>query len=215
MSTTRVLIADSRRLFAEALADALGDRPNLEVVGSFPSHGREVLNVVSIESPDLVLLDMWIGEMQGSAVARLIKRRAPRCAVVLLSWFPSPGDMESLSRSGVSAVVSKGAGLAELEQVVRRVGSPDGAEEARAGNRPVSRPRATDGNDVDELARLITLTPREMDVLTLLAFRPKDIAETLQISEKTVRNHINNILRKTEARSAVEAVAIGRRNGII
>lgn len=202
-------------MFAEALADALGDRPNLEVVGSFPSHGREVLNVVAIKNPDVVLLDMWIGEMQGAAVARLIRRRAPRCAVVLLSWFLSPGDMESLSRSSVSAIVSKGAGLAELEEVIRRVGSSGEAEDRRVGNRPASRPRATDGTDVDELARLITLTPREMDVLTLLAFRPKDIAETLQISEKTVRNHINNILRKTEARSAVEAVAIGRRNGII
>lgn len=211
LSKTKVLIADTRRLFAEALGDALGDRPDLEVIGTFPSHGRQVLNVVGSESPDLVLLDFWIGEMHGATVARLIEKRAPECKVVLLSWFLSPAETQGHLQN-VVAMVSKGAGLAEVERVIREVTAADRVKD-RHGD--AARTDEARGTDADELERLIKLTPREMDVLTLLAFRPKDIAETLKISEKTVRNHINNILRKTEARSAVEAVAIGRRNGIV
>lgn len=210
-----MLIADTRRLFAEALGDALNDHHGFEVIGIFPSHGRGLLNVVDAEKPDIVLLDFWLGEMQGTTVARLIKRRAPDCRVVLLSWLLSPFDKKAAYRSGVSAIVSKDADIAEVEEVVRELadlletgGGDQDLSAFEAGQEP-----ETAGTQ--ELERLMTLTPREMDVLTLLTYRPKDISETLKISEKTVRNHVNNILRKAGARSAVEAVAIARRHGLI
>jgi len=217
LGETKLLIADTRRLFAEALGIALREYPQFDVIDHYPSHGREVVNVVDLHRPDIVLLDYWIGEMQGPTVARLIQKRLPACRVVLLSWFLNPTERKRAVEFGVEAVVAKDVEIDELVDVVRRLsarGGPTGRERPWVAGPGVGAVGQAD-EDVLQLEGLISLTPREIDILTLLAFRPTDIAATLKISEKTVRHHVQNILGKTRARSAVEAVAMARRHGLL
>jgi len=209
-----VLIVDPQPLFSDALAVALGMQSDLTVVDTRPRKGQEVVDAVIKLSPDVALLDYWMEGMDGPAATRLILSKAPDQKIILLCWFHGAREIREGVDAGAAAVLSKDVEVPNLAEAIRQVhlGHPLlGGEEAMGTGR---RER---GGKEQRWEILLTLTPRELEILSVLAAsgRPEDVAVRLSVSLGTVRNHIRNILAKTGARSHLEAVILVRRHGLI
>lgn len=216
--TVSVMVADSQRLFARSLAATLDETGEFKVLDASPETGLETIKLVSDSSAgcDLVILDYWIGGMTGPATTRAIRRTSVAPNVVLTGWFHTLAEVNEALRAGGAAFVSKSAGFSDLLETIRRVaaGDPSFYKVDGDGGLQVMQPLETEPDEIWE--RLMTLTVREIEVLSLISFAPVEkVAKEMSISLGTLRNHIYNILRKTHSRSQIEAIDIARRVGLV
>lgn len=211
----RVLVADEQRLFAEALGHALTAAPGQVVQAAEYGSGSAAIQAVIKTRPDVVVYDYWMPETTGPAAARYLATWAPGAKVVLLSWLHGPSEVAKAHRAGAAGVVRKSIRLDGLVQTI---------DEAATGRRLTlaEAPRGVVPGQPDLASEgvwqiLVTLTPREVEVLQLLSRgrSRNELAEELGISSATARNHLNNILRKTATSSGHEAVGLVRRAGLV
>jgi len=211
----KILIADTQPLFAECLGTALGMQPELEVLDERPDSGPAALAATVNRRPDILLMDYWMPEMGGPAAAALARSRVPT-AVAVLSWLCGPREIRNALAAGAAAFIPKSLGIKELADNLRRVGSGE------RGVFPAEfKPLVSSGADLAEGVRmwdkLASLTDREIEIIRLLGrgYSKSTVAPVLKVSPETARTHIENIRRKLDARTQVEAVAITRQYGII
>lgn len=218
VSPVSVLIADSQRLFARSLAVALDKAGGFDVLDANPGTGLETIKLLADFAGhcDLVILDYWISGMTGPATTRAIRRSSPAPRVVLTGWFHTTVEVDEGLRAGAAAFVSKGARFSAFLEVIRRVAGADPSlYRVDADGRLQVVPVPEDAGD-ERWQRMMTLTVREIEVLTLLSYAPVEkVAKQLSISLGTVRNHVYNILKKTQTRSQIEAINVARRLGLI
>lgn len=214
MNKISVAIADTQRLFAESLAGALNLEGDVEVRDHHATTGLGAVDVFVRLSPDILMVDYWLGEMNGVAATRQIRQRHADARVIILAWLCGPFQVQEARVSGAAAFVPKSVALDELIAIVR--GVHDGfsvfpassATSALEWNQSMPEPRG---------ARSLGLSPREIEVLQLSCEgkRTHEVAAQLSIGEGTVKNHVHNILTKTGARSLSEAVARARAQGLV
>jgi DNA-binding NarL/FixJ family response regulator len=206
----RVLIVDDHQMVAESLAAALQREPDIELVG-IAGTALEAKRLAETERPDVVLMDFRLPDQDGAAATEAIKARRPETQVVMVTSADDEAVLLRCVEAGCSGFIPKDRPVRELVEAVRAV---------HAGEALVSPPM---------LARLLPrlrpshrdarpdLTPRELDILGLLAqgISNQVIADQLGISRNTVRNHVQSILSKLEAHSKLEAVSTAVREGII
>jgi len=163
-----------------------------------------------------VLYDLWLRGMQGTAAALALRQWAPATKPVLVSWFHGRPQVRRALAAGTSAMVPKSGDLATLVALVRGVHERDPVEHGAELIRLVDLLRGESGQD-DGLTRLLTLTPREMQVLQLLSSGSptKNISQIVSLALGTVKNLISQILTKTGAGSQTEAVTLARRHGFL
>src|SRR3954454_1996908 len=187
----RMLLVDDHELVAEALRHALDKEPDLEVVGHATTVQQGVQAARDLH-PDVVLMDFQLPDGRGTEATTLIKQDRPATTVVMLTSQADGAVLAAALEAGCSRVVSQAANSGELASAIRSVL----AGEVRVPSSLLSqlaaylRPRpAALGSD---------LTPRELDVLGLLAQGKSTVAimQELVVSIHTVRNHIRNILTK-------------------
>jgi DNA-binding NarL/FixJ family response regulator len=176
----------------------------LEVVGSAAS-GEEALAIVQHDKPDLMLLDLRMPGMDGICVLNALKRieRPPR--VVVLTSFEKEEDIYRAIRAGAQGYLLKDTSESEMVAAIFAVSN---------GKRYI--PRHIAARLADRMMRA-DLTARELQTLELLAqgSTNKQIAETLNISDHTVRHHVNNIMEKLHVSDRTEAVATALRSGVL
>lgn len=217
MGSITVLVADNQFLFADALARCLGTLPDLEVLPDRPQEATRALEVVEADKPDVALLDYWLAGMTGPALIRVLSSRVPRTRLVHVSWFHGAPHIQASLDAGAAAFLPKGVGVDQVAEVVRRVHAGQTralAEKVGGLVQKVNRRAA----DVDgQWERLTELTPRELEVLRLLAdgLSVQDVCEALTVTEATVRSHIHHVLTKTGTRNQMEAVALAREHGVL
>lgn len=209
MSQIRILIADDHEVVRKGLMLVLSQEPDFEVVGE-ARDGAEAVAKASGLSPDLVLLDWKMPELDGLAAAASIRRLAPTVRTLLLSGAPIEDAALDALDAGVDGFVHKDispAGLAHAIRVVAAGKSYLGPEITRA---LIERAQIAE-------PRLVTLSPREMDVLQLMATAAtyREIGEQLFIGEETVRSHAKNILAKLDQPNRTQAVITAMRMGLI
>jgi len=216
MAEIRVLVADSQLLFAQSLGEALSRR-GFSVPDEHPVTGPRALEAIATHSPDIVLLDYWMAEIEGPAVTALSVERNSGVKIILLSWFHGDREIERALSCGAVGFLPKSVPIDDVVEAVRW---------AYAGQSPVfpdelhelvDKLKARGDGTRDAWRRLGTLTPRELEILQLLALgRPiAEAADGLSISARTLRTHINNILVKTETHSQMEALSLARTHGLI
>ncbi|MEX0660088.1 MAG: response regulator transcription factor [Egibacteraceae bacterium] len=214
---TRVLIADAQVLFSDALAIALGCCEGLEILPDLPTEGRKAVAMAIADKPDIILVDYWMPEMDGPAVARTLAVQATETKVMHLSWFHGPIQIQESLASGAVGFLPKSVRVSLVAEAIVR---------AQAGESPVfeeqlqglARTIATRQQYLADMqTRLASLTPRQLEILRLVGagLMVTDVAKRLGLREGTVRTHIHNILDKTGARSQLEAVALARDEGLI
>lgn len=210
-----VLIGDPEPLFVEVVATTLRELFGMDVPDLRTNSDQEVLDAVARTPPDVVLVDLWLPAMGAGELTRRLTGVAPACKVIVLSSYYGVSQIREALQAGAFGFLPKGIAVHRLAEAVFAAasGRPLVFGEELAG-RVQELDERWDSESATRQA-VAGLSAREMSVLELLAqgYRPDDIAEELALTVGTVRNHIHAILKKTGARSTVEAVAILLRTG--
>src|SRR5919107_172334 len=184
--TIRVAIADDQRLFAHGLARIIGVQPGMEVVGEAHT-GEEAVSLCLDVEPDVVLMDLSMPVMDGVSATRKILALLPRTRVLILTVHTDDAHVFQGIKAGAEGYILKDCTPEDLARAIRTVHAGDTIMA------PGIAPRLTD---------------RELEVVRALARGKsnKEIASTLGISEKTVRNHASNIYKKLHIFDRTQAV---------
>ncbi len=209
----RVLLVDDHHIVREGLGALLAGEPDVELIGE-ASNGREALALTEQLVPDVVVMDVAMPDMNGMEAARRIADSQPSVRVVALSMHADKRFVRQMLLAGASGYLRKGCTFDELVRAIRAVA---------AGNTYLSPEVAsTVAEDYTRrlinagMARPVALTPREREVLQLLAEgnQPKQIAARLNVSVKTVSTHRRNVMQKVGARSLADLVKYALREGL-
>jgi len=205
----RICVVDDQRLFRETLARMLAGQPGMVVVGEAHS-GEEGIRLALTTRSNLVLMDIGMPGMDGLEATRGIKAADPSIQVIAVTAYPSEGVFYRALEAGVDSFVLKDASLEDLVSAIRLT---------HGGHRLFDGSLVRGFIDGRRGAAQLPygLTPREMDVLQLLAagHSNRGIAAKLSISEKTVRNHISNIYAKLAVNGRAQAVLFAVRNRMV
>jgi DNA-binding NarL/FixJ family response regulator len=204
--SVRVLLVEDHRLFVEVMADLLKEEEGVVIVGVATS-GGEAIDAAKRESPDIVVLDLGLGDMDGFTVGRAILANRPSTKIVALTARRDRAALAEANAAGFHSYVTKDVPLPKFVRLLRGVLGGGSSNEPMAPGMPE---RAS----TDARFALRQLSPRERDVLELLreGLGTDAVAERLAVSRNTVRSHIQRILTKLQVRSRLEAVALIERS---
>lgn len=224
----RVFLLDDHELLRRGLRDLLEREGDLEVVGE-AGNARQGVGMILALRPDVALLDVQLPDGSGVEVCRQVRSRDPGIRALVLTTFDDAQARMAAVLAGASGFVLKQIRGTELVTRVRRVAAGeaiDGAEPGRGGGRTTgamgaagasgtSGTSGTSGRVADD--RLRSLTPQERRVLDLIVegLTNGQIGERLGIGEKTVRNHVTNLLAKLglSGRTQAAVYAVKRETG--
>ncbi len=213
---TRIVLIDDHKLVRQAVNRALTDG-GFDVIAE-AGDGEEGIRVVNEHKPDIVMLDVTMPVMDGLSALKIIKSQHPEVRVIMLTMHGESTVVNQAINSGATAFMTKDAPMAEVVDVVRKVSegeliSPTIAKELLDSG---SKETLTEDDDASDIDTGI-LTKRESEILQLIADgkSTNDVAESLFISVKTVKNHLASIYDKLDARDRTQAVLTGLRTGII
>jgi DNA-binding NarL/FixJ family response regulator len=209
-----VLIVDDHRAFGEALGMALGKESDLEIV-EVTADGESAVAAAEARRPDVVLVDLQMPGIDGLETSRRIHGVSKETAVVVLTGSDDELALGRAIQAGAHGFLRKTAAVQDLAEAVRAAhrGEPLNAhDEIEFALRRLRRLRARD----DDIAqRFDRLTPRELQILQLLADgkSPDVIATQLEVSRNTLRTHVQNILMKLGVHSKLDAIVAAIRHG--
>jgi DNA-binding NarL/FixJ family response regulator len=199
-----VLAVDDHPLLREGIAALIGSEEDMELVGE-ASNGREALDLFRKYQPDITLMDLQMPEMNGIDAIGAIRGEFPDARIIVLTTHPGDVQVSRALKAGARGYLLKGMLRKELSETIRAV---------HAGHKRLSSEAAT---EIAEHAIDDALTPREIDVLRLVAAgnANKEIGAQLSLTEVTVKTHVKNILAKLGANDRTHAVTIALKRGII
>lgn len=212
----RVLLVDDHPLFRAGVRQRLCEHdPDLKVVGE-AGNSREAQEMVALLTPDVVLMDIAMGDENGIEATRAIKRQAPAVAVIILSLYDDVQYIEAAVEAGAAGYFLKTVQGPDLAAAVRSahegdtVLSPEVA--GKVFRRLLPRLRGT-----DQPPSFQRLSERESEVLALVArgAANKDIARSMGLSVRTVEAHMRSIFAKLEVGSRTEAVVFAVKAGLL
>jgi DNA-binding NarL/FixJ family response regulator len=198
---TRIVLVDDHELFRAGVRGELGDA--VEIVGEAGSVAEAVPLILELD-PDVVLLDVHLGDGGGEAVIAGVSQDRPGVKFLALSVSDAAEDVIAVIRAGARGYVTKTISRDELTDAIRRVADGDAVFSPRLAGFVLDAFRA--GEPVGGDAELETLTAREREVLQLIArgYRYKEIAGRLHLSVKTIEAHVSSVLRKLQLSSRHE-----------
>ncbi len=214
---TRLVIADDQGMVRAGFRSLLDGEPDLEVVGE-AADGAEAVDVVTRLVPDVTLMDIRMPVLDGIAATRRLLERGVATRVLVLTTFDLDEYVFEALRAGASGFLLKDAPAEELAAAIRVVAAGDSLLAPGVTRRVIDafvrRPAPVTGERDD---RLRLLTPREVEVLGLLArgLSNLDIAARLFVSEGTTKTHVSNVLAKLGLRDRVQAVIFAYENGVV
>ena len=209
-SSIRVLVADDHEIVRHGLKSVFKDS-EICIVGE-ATDAAEAVTLTGTQRPDVVTLDVRLGAGDGLDAIKAIREANPDTRIVMLSSFDSPTYIARAVSAGASDYVLKTASRKDLIEAVTNAAR--GLPPARSGEfRRISRSMANKSlpDDID-----VPLTPRETQVLRLVAMglSNQEIADSLEISIETVKEHVQNLLRKLSLGDRTQAAVWAIRHGI-
>ena len=227
-AAVRVLVVDDQRLMREGIASLLQIQEGVEVAGT-ASNGEEALEQALSLRPDVILMDVRMPVMDGVAATEQVRRQVPDCKILMLTTFDDEEYVLEALRAGASGYLLKDIPARDLAQAVqavhRNIYQLDPAVVRRmmtalgGGKGAALAPTTASSSQGNAPASLkqAGLTEREIEVLRLIAkgATNREIAETLVISEGTVKNHISNILSRLGLRDRTQAALYAREQALL
>ena len=212
MEKINVMIADDHSLIREGLKQLLEFDGTIKIVGE-ASNGIECLEKMNVYNPDVLLLDINMPEMNGIEVLKKMKDDNSQVKVLILTVH---NEMDYLMKAidiGVDGYILKDSESAELKKAIRAV--RDGENYIQPSLIPTLNNQLVN-RDTDK-DKISSLTNRELEVLIQVAngMFNKEISTNLNISERTVKNHISNIFKKIDVSDRTQAAVFAIKNNII
>jgi DNA-binding NarL/FixJ family response regulator len=215
-SSIRVLLADEQLMFREAIRCALDAEADLQVVADV---GDGLTTVAEAErlAPDVAVLQANLPHCNGAAAAKLLKMRLPDCKALILSDAEDQETLAACLEAGATGYLTRQASLRELVDAVRAVHRGEMLVPSRLLSTVLAKLLLHRKEHDDVTRRVNRLTPRERDVLWLLAEGAgnEEIGNALVISPQTARTHIQNVIKKLGVHSRLEAALLVTQNGVI
>ena len=200
--TIRIVIADDHAVLRESLSALLATQDDFEVEGT-ASDGGEALQLVQQHHPDVLVLDLLMPGGDGFEVLRTLDRAGSRVAAVVLTGSENQPDYVQVVRLGARGLVLKGDSPERLFTAIRSVAAGELAFSDDVAQQVLN---AMASDQHTEAASMTRLSEREKQIAFLVArgLKNKGIAEELNISENTVKRHLQSIFNKTGARDRLE-----------
>ena len=197
----RVVLCDDHEIVREAIKARMANSSIVEIVGE-AGNGRDVVDVVKELEPDVLIIDVELPKRDGIEATKEVLKVRPRTKVIIFTAHAQPDLLALALRAGASGYVLKSA---PAEDIARAVKAVTGGGTFLGGDFAGGKP--------SEVEKLLELSPRERQILELLAegLRVKEIAERLPLSPATVHTHVRNAIAKLEVDTRTEAVALAVR----
>jgi len=211
---TRVLIADDDDLMRAGLIELLTADPEIEIIGQ-ASTGREAVDEARRLTPDVVLMDVRMPDLDGIGATRELSRAAPGARVLILTTFERDDYVFGALRAGASGFLLKRTRPEELIAAVHTIAAGDSLLSPSVTRRVIDRMAQQPTPELADEARLEELTAREREVLEFIArgLSNREIAAALVVQESTIRTHVKRILMKLDLRDRVQAVIFAYETG--
>ena len=200
----RILCVDDHALLREGIAALIATQSDMSLVAEAAS-GREAVDQFRLHQPDVTLMDIQMGEMNGIDAMIAIRSEWPAAKIIVLTTYAGDLLAQRALKAGAHAYVLKGLIRRDILDTIRDV------------SRGLKRIEPNVAAELAEHQADSSLTPREIQVLSLVAAgnSNKLIAARLQINEETAKTHIKSILAKLDANDRTHAVILGLRRGVI
>jgi len=204
VAKARVLLVDDHALLRTGVANIINQEPDLHVVAE-AENGVEAISAYERHRPDVTLLDLRMPVMEGVEVVRQIRERDPRARVIILTTYDTDDEISQALKAGAKAYVLKDISADGLVGCIRDVLA------GKSYLAPAAAAKLAEG------VTRVQLTPREMATLRLLADGKanKEIANELDISERTVKTHLAHLFEKLGVTSRTEAIKVATRRGLV
>jgi len=217
MERIKVLIVDDHRVVREGLSAILKNKENLHVLGE-AQDGQEAVEYVRSLEPDVVLMDVSMPRMGGVEATRIIKREFPHIGIIALTMYEEQQYIFDLVRAGATGYLLKDSDSAQIVKAIQSIYRgeslihPSVASKILAEFSLLAQKKGKKASWVEH-----DLTEREITVLRLVADGKtnKEIANALDLSEKTVKNHVRNIFHKLQVYDRTQAAILAIRKGLI
>lgn len=213
MEKIRILLADDHTLFRVGMRSLLQSIEEVEIVGEAAT-GEETIKMAAELQPDVILMDIQMPDVNGIEATRQILRTSPHIGIIMLTMFKDDESVFMAMRAGARGYVLKGADQDVMLRAIRGVANGESLFSPEIAKRLIHFFSALQPSAPEEV--FPELTAREREVLTLVAQgnNNADIAQTLGITMKTVRNHVSNIFSKLQVADRTQAVIRARDAGL-
>ena len=210
----KVLIADDHKLFRQGLISLMRTREDLVQVVGEAETGEEAVALTEELRPDVVLMDIYMPEMDGLQAAREIRTRFPEVAIVVLTSSEKDGHLYEAVRLGVAGYLLKSLDADELFDLLSGVTHGEAAMTRAMASRLL---KGVANRLVDDYRGEQSLTEKELLVLRLVASGASnsEIAASLSISVNTVKSHLKNILDKLQLENRTQAATYALKHGLL
>jgi DNA-binding NarL/FixJ family response regulator len=207
MDRIRLVIADDHPVVRAGLHEMLRSQPDFEIVGE-ASNGAEAVILVSQVQPDVVLMDLRMTLLDGAAATAQIRAKLPQTAVLVLTSYESNADILRAIEAGAMGYLLKDAKSEELFTAVRTVAQGKAVFAPTVATRLLHQVRKPSRG---------ALSARELEVLTLVArgASNKEIAQTIHLSEATVKSHLLHLFAKLAVSDRTAAVTAALEQGLL
>jgi len=215
MNKIRVMLVDDHTILREGLRLLLSKQENIRIIGE-ASKGEDALRMAKELSPDLIIMDISLPDINGISLTRMITQADPRIAVLVLTMYNEKEYLISALKAGALGYLIKEGTIEEMIKAINTVYRHqiyiDRKFPSSVVNEALLRMKDENADESDDI-----LTPREKDVLSLIAEGKsnKEIAAILNLSAKTVDVHRSNIMRKMDVHDAVSLVKKAYQKGFI
>jgi DNA-binding NarL/FixJ family response regulator len=213
--TIRILLADDHAMVRQGLRAFLGLSKDLQTVGE-AADGRQAVEQARLAKPDVVLMDVRMPDLDGISATRELLATFPAVKVVILTTFEQDDYIFGALRAGASGFLLKRTRPEELVGAIHTIAAGDSLLSPSVTSRVIERMARHPATDGSRDTTLEQLTPREREVLALVArgLSNGEIAGALLIEESTVKTHVKRVLAKLGARDRVQAVIFAYESGL-
>lgn len=215
----KVLVADDQELIRQSLQIVLNSKPDIEVTDAV-ADGQEVIQSIRKDKPDVILMDIRMPKMDGVQCTKIIKENHPEIKIIILTTFDDDEYVYNALKYGASGYMLKGISMNELENAIKTVYSgraminPDIATKVLKLFSKMAQADYTipvESKGIEEL----TKTERKIIAEVGKGAKNKEIAETLSLSDGTVRNYLSTILNKLNLRDRTQLAIWAVQNNLI
>ncbi|MGA5715977.1 response regulator [Bacillus bombysepticus] len=212
----KVLLVDDHTVVLKGLAFFLSTQEDLELVGE-ANNGKEALVKVGETTPDVILMDLYMPEMDGVEATAYIKKEYPNVKVIVLTSFSDQAHVLPALRAGASGYILKDVEPDQLVEAIRSAYKGNIQLHPDIANALLSQTLPAEEKEEEPSIQVDVLTARENEVLQLLAkgMSNKEVASVLVITEKTVKAHVSSILSKLNLSDRTQAALYAVKNGIV